>query len=85
VAALALGHGRPVVATAVGGLPAAIDHGADGLLAPPDDPSALARAIEALARDHVRLRQGAERIRSERSFDAYAELIVAAATRGKPT
>jgi glycosyltransferase involved in cell wall biosynthesis len=36
---------RPVVATAVGGLPEVVDHEVTGLLAPPDDPEALADAI----------------------------------------
>lgn len=79
VAALALGHGRPVVATAVGGLPAAVDDGVDGLLAPPDDPAALARALERLASERERLTAGARRTRSRRSFDRYAELLLAAA------
>ncbi len=80
VAALAFGYGRPVVATAVGGLPAAIEHGVDGLLTPRDDPVALAGALERLAGDRARLTQGVERTRSRRSFDHYAELLLAAAT-----
>ncbi len=79
VAALALGHGRPVLATAVGGLPAAVEHGSDGLLSAPDDPAALARAIETLARDRALLTRGAEQSANRRSFDAYAELLLTAA------
>jgi glycosyltransferase involved in cell wall biosynthesis len=41
----ALGCGRPVVATAVGGIPEQVVQGVTGLLAPPADPSALADAI----------------------------------------
>jgi len=78
VAALAFGHGRPVIATAVGGLPSAVDHDTDGLLAPPDDPDALARAIERLAHDRDRLTRGAARTQSRRSFDLYAELLLGA-------
>jgi glycosyltransferase involved in cell wall biosynthesis len=37
--------GRPVIATAVGGLPEAVDDGATGLLVQPDSPAALADAI----------------------------------------
>lgn len=38
--------GRPVIASAVGGLPEYIRHGQTGLLVPPNDPAALAAAIE---------------------------------------
>jgi len=37
--------GRPVVATSVNGLPEIVHHGETGLLVPPDDPHAIARAI----------------------------------------
>jgi len=43
--------GRPVIATAIGGLPEIITHEVDGLLIPADDPAALAGAIERLAAD----------------------------------
>ncbi|WP_041261774.1 glycosyltransferase family 4 protein [Pseudofrankia inefficax] len=41
-------HGRPVVATTVGTLPAAVADGVDGLLVAPDDPAALAGALRRL-------------------------------------
>jgi glycosyltransferase involved in cell wall biosynthesis len=41
--------GRPVIASAVGGLTDIVQHESTGLLVPPDDPRALAEAIEALA------------------------------------
>ena len=37
-------HGLPIVATAVGGVPEMVHDGVDALLAPPDDPEALAQA-----------------------------------------
>ncbi len=44
----ALALGRPVVATAVGGIPEAVIDGETGLLVPPSAPAALAAAIERL-------------------------------------
>jgi len=41
----ALAAGRPVVATAVNGVPDLVEPGATGLLAPPNDPEALARDV----------------------------------------
>lgn len=47
----ALALGRPVVSTAVGGVPEAVRDGVEGLLVPPRDPEALAAAIVRLAAD----------------------------------
>ena len=51
VAAEALMSGIPVVASAVGGLPEVLEEGVAGLLVPPEDPTALARAIESVLSD----------------------------------
>jgi glycosyltransferase involved in cell wall biosynthesis len=75
VAALAFAHGRPVIATRVGGLPAAVRDGEDGLLCAPEDPDALARAIERVAVERERLAVGVRRRKGERSFARYAELL----------
>ncbi|MGH2443898.1 MAG: glycosyltransferase [Chloroflexota bacterium] len=48
VALEAMAFGRAVVATRVGGLPSVIKDRETGLLVPPDDPAALASAIERL-------------------------------------
>ncbi len=47
----AMAYGRPVVATAVGGLLDAVEDGVTGLRVPPRDPAALRAAIEALLAD----------------------------------
>jgi glycosyltransferase involved in cell wall biosynthesis len=55
----AMAAGKPVIATAVGGVPYLVDHGKTGFLAPPNDPSQLAQALVTLARDpDLRLRMG---------------------------
>ncbi|HEX7833226.1 MAG TPA: glycosyltransferase family 4 protein, partial [Thermoanaerobaculia bacterium] len=52
VALTAFHFARPVIATTVGGLPEIIDEGANGMLVPPENPEALAAAIDAFfARD----------------------------------
>ena len=45
VALTAFHFGRPVIATRVGGLPEVIEDGVNGLLVPPEDPVALAIAV----------------------------------------
>jgi glycosyltransferase involved in cell wall biosynthesis len=51
VAREAMAHGRPVVATGVGGLLDAVEDGVTGLLVPPRDPAALRAALERLLGD----------------------------------
>ncbi len=51
VAAEAMAAGKPVVASRIGGLPEAIEHERTGLLVPPADPEALARALRRLLLD----------------------------------
>ncbi len=48
----AMALGVPVVATWVGGTPEIVNHGHDGLVVPPRDPSAMAAGILRLLRDH---------------------------------
>jgi glycosyltransferase involved in cell wall biosynthesis len=83
VAALeAMALARPVVASRVGGLAEAVLHEGTGLLVPPEDPAALADALERLLRDPaLRERLGtagpgrvAERHSAKAMVDAYERL-----------
>ncbi|MDV2496613.1 MAG: glycosyltransferase [bacterium] len=56
----ALACGLPVVATAVGGVPSVVEDGVTGLLVPPEDPHALARAILQLLEDETARRRMGE-------------------------
>ncbi len=47
----AMGRGVPVISTDVAGIAELVQHGRTGLLVPPDDPEALAAAIDKLAHD----------------------------------
>jgi glycosyltransferase involved in cell wall biosynthesis len=49
----AMATGVPVISTTAGSVPELITNGENGLLVPPDDPIALAAAIQALQRDPV--------------------------------
>ena len=74
----AMGGGRPVVATRVGGVPDLIEDGVHGLLVPRQDPAALGDAVASLLRDPEHAREMGERARERRAreFD-----IAAAAAR----
>jgi glycosyltransferase involved in cell wall biosynthesis len=53
VAREAMAHGRPVVATAVGGLLDAVEDGVTGILVPPNDPEQLRIALQTLLADRA--------------------------------
>ena len=72
----AMGCATAVVASRVGGIPEVVDDGVTGLLVPPDDPAALAGAVNALLRDPGRAAAmglaGRQRAVSEFSWDTVA-------------
>ena len=68
---------RPVVASAIGGIPSFVRDGENGLLVPPGDADALAAAIERVLTDaDLALRLGArgrERVEKEHRWDVLAD------------
>lgn len=76
IVASAFGNGRPVVVSAVGGLPDFVTHGRDGFVVSPDDPAALAAALAPLLADDglaEALAAGvAAKLRAELSWDTIA-------------
>lgn len=78
----AMAHGRPVVASAVGGLLDAVEDGVNGLLVPPRNSIALRTAIETLLADpDVRRRMGQasrDLARHEFTWDAATATTIAA-------
>jgi glycosyltransferase involved in cell wall biosynthesis len=77
VLAEAMSTGRPVVSTKVGGVPALVSNGVDGVLVTPGDVSALASAIRNLLEDQALAtemgRRGAQKVRSELSWNTQAD------------
>ena len=73
-------QGLAVVSTTISGVPELVEDGATGMLVPPQDPAALAAALEALIADPARRRSlgeaGAARVR--RQFDMAAGIAVLA-------
>jgi glycosyltransferase involved in cell wall biosynthesis len=81
VAHLALSFGRPLLVTAVGGLPELI--AGNGLVVPPDDAAALARALEQMSGDEEARRRWGEQSRQlaevRHGWPAIARQVLAAA------
>jgi glycosyltransferase involved in cell wall biosynthesis len=78
VALTAFHFARPVIATAVGGLPEIID-GNNGILVPPEDPQALARAIDDFftTRDRAAMERAAAASARQYSWPEYAAAFAA--------
>jgi glycosyltransferase involved in cell wall biosynthesis len=61
--------GIPVIGSAVGGIPDVVEHGFNGLLVPPGEPSALAEAIRALDADpSLRARMASNALQKARCY-----------------
>jgi colanic acid/amylovoran biosynthesis glycosyltransferase len=85
----AMGAGRPIVASALPGIDEAIEDGVTGLLAAPNDPASLARALTQVLTDaELRARLGqAARLRSddftlEACAKRFVDILSTAATAG---
>ena len=80
VCAEAMAHGKPVVASATGGLANLVVDGETGILVPPGDVCALREAVERLLADpHLRQRLGAaarKRIRTHYSWDSVTAMTL---------
>ena len=74
VAQLSFAYDRPVIATRVGGLPAAIDNDITGILCDPD-PDSVAWAIERMAEAHRQLAEGVRASAHATSFHRYSALL----------
>lgn len=73
----AMAAGLPVVATAVGGVPEAVTEGVTGLLVPPHEDEALARALLELSRDPERRAHMGEQARDRSTgFDIRTAVAV---------
>ena len=74
VALTAFHFARPVIASTVGGLPEIIEEGVNGMLVPPEDPEALARAVDAYFVDNP-MDEGARASAARYSWAEYASVV----------
>jgi glycosyltransferase involved in cell wall biosynthesis len=78
----AMAHGRPVVASAVGGIPELLEDGVTGLLVPPGDVAALRAALQRLLADPALRRRmgraGRRRVAELCSRDRVADATLSA-------
>lgn len=80
VVAEAMASALPVVSTTVGGIPELVEDGRTGVLVPPNDPLALAGAINALLDDPDTMRamgtRGRQRVEEHFTWDKVGERVV---------
>lgn len=68
--------GRPVVASAVGGIPEIVEEGRNGMLIPPESPTAIARAIDRFfSGDRDALERGAAESARKYSWERYGSAM----------
>jgi glycosyltransferase involved in cell wall biosynthesis len=76
----AMAQGKPVIATAVGGTPELVVDGETGVLVPPDDVDALARALDGVLADPDRARAlgeaGRRRVAEHFRADVLAQRVI---------
>jgi glycosyltransferase involved in cell wall biosynthesis len=75
VALTAFHFARPVIATRVGGLPEIIEERVNGLLVPPEDPRALAKAVDAFFTAGVDMTAGAAASAAKYAWPEYAAIM----------
>jgi glycosyltransferase involved in cell wall biosynthesis len=70
---------RPVITTAVGGLPDVVESGVSGLLVPPENPAALAAALQKACNDDTLAawRQGVRQLRTRFTWPSMVEQLTA--------
>src|SRR5215213_6978631 len=76
----AMQAGLPIVASKTGGIPDVIENGVNGLLVPPGDPEALARAVNRLLADRGlarRLSEGAQQRGKDYDWEVLAGSVLA--------
>jgi glycosyltransferase involved in cell wall biosynthesis len=78
IAQVAYGAGVPVIATRTGGLEEVVEDGSTGLLVPPGDPAAFARALERYFDGNlgVAFREGVARARTRYSWGALVDALL---------
>jgi glycosyltransferase involved in cell wall biosynthesis len=77
VATTAFHFARPIIATRVGGLPDIIEDGVNGMLIPPEDPAALARAVDAFftTADRAAMERAAAESARKYSWEEYGNVF----------
>jgi glycogen synthase len=75
----AMQAGLPIVASKTGGIPEVIEDGVNGMLVPPGEPGALARAINRILADRglaCRLSEGAQERGKDYDWEVLAERVL---------
>ena len=72
-----MAHGRPVVATPVGGLADALEDGVTGVLVEPGDPAGLANAVRRALANRAAMSAAARAAAERFGADGYADRVEA--------